>query len=86
MTNETIFITQIASVIAFVGSLFVLYRLLISQKDSVIELLKERLEENLSVVATAHNSASGEGRVILIRFLRRYRSAELRRGRSFVCC
>jgi len=43
MTNETIFITQISTVIAYAGSLFVLYRLLVSQKDAVIELLKERL-------------------------------------------
>ena len=43
MSNETIFITQISTVIAYVGSLFLLYRLVVSQKDSMIELLKERL-------------------------------------------
>ena len=50
MRNETIFITQIGTVIAYVGSLFVLYRLLVSQKDSVIELLKERLASEISKV------------------------------------
>ena len=50
MTIETIFITQIASIIAFVAMLFVLYRLLVSQKDAVIELLKERLAAESSKV------------------------------------
>ncbi len=42
MTNEIIFITQLGQIIAFIGSMFVLYRLLVSQKDAVIELLKEK--------------------------------------------
>lgn len=43
MTNETLFITQIGVAITLVVSIFVLYKLLVSQKDSVIELLRERL-------------------------------------------
>ncbi|MDD3127414.1 MAG: hypothetical protein PHT27_07360 [Candidatus Izemoplasmatales bacterium] len=42
MTNEIIFITQIASIISFIGALFILYRILISQKDATIQLLKEK--------------------------------------------
>lgn len=42
MSNEIIFFTQIASVLAFIATLFILYRLLVNQKDSTIELLKEK--------------------------------------------
>ena len=42
MTIETLFYTQIASVLAFIVALFVLYRVLVSQKDATIELLKEK--------------------------------------------
>ncbi len=52
MTNEIIFITQIASIISFIGALFILYRVLISQKDATIELLKEKntfLKEQLDI-------------------------------------
>ena len=45
MSNEIIFYTQIASIIAFVFALFGIYRSLVSQKDSVIELLREQLKE-----------------------------------------
>lgn len=41
MTTQVIFITQIASVFAFIVALFFLYRVLVSQKDATIELLKE---------------------------------------------
>lgn len=43
MTLETIFYTQVGSVIAFVVAVFGLYRLLVQQKDGTIELLKERV-------------------------------------------
>jgi predicted RNA-binding Zn-ribbon protein involved in translation (DUF1610 family) len=43
VTIETIFWTQIASVIAFVFSLFVLYRLLVEQKDATIQVQKENI-------------------------------------------
>jgi hypothetical protein len=39
---EIIFITQVASILGFLVTLFVLYRLLVKQKDSTIELLKEK--------------------------------------------
>lgn len=51
MTNEVIFYTQLASIVGFIVTLFVLYRVLVSQKDSAIELLKEKnqyLTEQLS--------------------------------------
>lgn len=49
------FFTQIASIIGFIVVLFVLYRVLISQKDATIELLKERitgLKEKLETART----------------------------------
>ena len=52
MTNEIIFITQIASIVSFVVVLFVLYRVLVSQKDATIELLKEKnnfLQDKLNI-------------------------------------
>lgn len=55
MTNEIIFYTQIASVVAFITGLFGLYRVLVAQKDSLIELLREQirnLERDLAVVGT----------------------------------
>ena len=45
MSNELIFYTQIASIAAFVLALFGIYRSLVSQKDAVIELLREQLKE-----------------------------------------
>ena len=44
MTNEIIFITQIASIISFIVALFVLYRVLVSKKDATIQLLKEKID------------------------------------------
>jgi rubrerythrin len=44
MTIEILFYTQLGSIIAFIGALFVLYRLLVSQKDATIQLLKEKNE------------------------------------------
>lgn len=41
MSNETIFWTQVTSIVVFVLSMFGLYRLLIEQKDSTIQFLKE---------------------------------------------
>lgn len=45
MSIETIFITQISSIILFIFALFGLYRLLVSQKDGVIELLREQVNQ-----------------------------------------
>jgi len=44
MSNDTIFYTQIVSIISFIIALFTLYRVLVKQKDSTIELLKEKNE------------------------------------------
>jgi len=43
MSNELIFYTQLASVLMFVGTVFALYKLLVSQKDATIEALRERI-------------------------------------------
>ena len=45
MSIEYIFYTQIASIIGFVIAVFTLYCLLVSQKDAVIELLKEKIAQ-----------------------------------------
>ena len=42
MSNNAIFYTQIGSILTFVILVFVLYRLLVNQKDATIELLKEK--------------------------------------------
>jgi DNA repair exonuclease SbcCD ATPase subunit len=59
MSNELIFYTQIASLLAFITSLFVLYKLLISQKDATIETLRERLtlEKDRSTIESADKLA-----------------------------
>lgn len=44
MSNDVIFFTQIASIVVFVLALFGIYRLLVAQKDGVIELLREQLK------------------------------------------
>lgn len=43
ITTETIFWTQIGSIIGFVVALFVLYRLLVDQKEATIQLQKENI-------------------------------------------
>src|SRR5450759_3042718 len=43
MSNEFIFYTQLASILMFVGTVFALYKLLVSQKDATIEALRERI-------------------------------------------
>ena len=46
MSTDIIFYTpaQIATIVAFVVALFIPYRILVAQKDSVIELLKQEIE------------------------------------------
>jgi hypothetical protein len=44
MRNEVIFTTQLISIIVFILALFGIYRSLVSNKDSIIQLLKERIE------------------------------------------
>lgn len=43
ITTETVFWMQVASIIAFVVALFVLYRVLVEQKDATIQLQKENI-------------------------------------------
>ncbi|SOZ05303.1 hypothetical protein [Cupriavidus taiwanensis] len=41
ITNEWIFSAQLVSIVTFVVTLFVLYRVLVQQKDATIQLQKE---------------------------------------------
>ncbi len=50
MSNEIIFYTQITSIVVFVLAVFGIYRLLVEQKDSVIQLLKERIEAQVKKI------------------------------------
>jgi len=43
ISNDVIFLTQVASILGFVVALFVLYRLLIDNKDATIQLQKENI-------------------------------------------
>ena len=43
MSIETVFYTQLVSIIAFIGALFVLYRVLVQSKDATIETLKSQI-------------------------------------------
>lgn len=45
MTNEFIFGTQLVSIIGYIGSVFILYKILVGTKDATIELLRERIRE-----------------------------------------
>jgi hypothetical protein len=51
MTNEIIFYTQLSSIVIFIIALFTIYRLLVEQKDGVIQLLKERLVDKDEQIA-----------------------------------
>jgi hypothetical protein len=42
MSNEVLFYTQLASIIAYVGSLFYLYQVLVRGKEATIQLLQEK--------------------------------------------
>lgn len=56
MSNEVIFWTQIASIVAFVLSVFGLYRLLVDQKEATIQLLKETVSTLKDQLVVARNS------------------------------
>ncbi len=56
MSNEVIFWTQISSIVAFVLSVFGLYRLLVDQKDATIQLLKETVSTLKDQLAEARSS------------------------------
>ncbi|SHJ79567.1 hypothetical protein SAMN02745165_03208 [Malonomonas rubra DSM 5091] len=57
MSNEFIFGTQIASIIVFVLTLFGIYRSLVSQKDSVIELLREQSRQQENKILELQNQS-----------------------------
>ena len=56
MSNDVIFWTQIASFVAFVFSIFGLYRLLVDQKDATIQLLKETVSTLKDQLTEARNA------------------------------
>lgn len=56
MSNEFIFWTQIASILGFVFAVFGLYKLLVAQKDSTIQLLKETVSTLKDQLAEARSS------------------------------
>jgi hypothetical protein len=60
MSNELIFYTQIASILTFVGTVFVLYKLLVSQKDATIEALRERIATQQDRMAYENPDALNE--------------------------
>lgn len=68
MTIETVFYTQIVSIVGFILSLFVLYRVLVSAKDATIETLKQQIN-----FLEAKNKASAEATpdVLLQRYEKR---------------
>lgn len=45
MNNNVLFSTQIVSILIFIIALFVLYRLLVKQKDATIEFLQKVLDD-----------------------------------------
>lgn len=57
ITTDTIFWTQIGSIIAFVVALFVPYRILIEQKDATIQLQKENIAYLKDQLAAAKSSS-----------------------------
>jgi SMC interacting uncharacterized protein involved in chromosome segregation len=44
MSNTGLFYAQIVSTVVFIIALFVLYRLLVEQKEATIQLLKEKID------------------------------------------
>ena len=55
MSIETLFFTQIVSILSFVVTLFILYRLLVQNKDSTIKLLQEKISFLKERLTTAEN-------------------------------
>jgi DNA repair exonuclease SbcCD ATPase subunit len=56
MSNNAIFYTQLASILGFIIVLFVLYRVLVSQKDATIQLLKEQITDLKEKLQEARSS------------------------------
>ncbi len=60
MSLEILFYTQLGSIMTFIITLFILYRVLISQKDATIQLFQEKcsyLEYQLADAAKCHPDA-----------------------------
>ena len=56
MSNNSLFWTQIGSIVAFIVALFVLYRVLAEQKDATIQLLRETVATLKDQLAEARNA------------------------------
>jgi len=56
MSIDTLFWTQIGSILTFVLALFGLYRLLVDQKDATIQLLKEQITSLKDQLTEARSS------------------------------
>ena len=73
MTLETIFITQIASVVVLLLLSSILYRLLVSAKNATIETLKQQIELNEQKISEFE---SQEPDILLQRLIRRIEALE----------
>ena len=60
MGNEVILYVQIASIVAYVASIFGLYRLLVSQKDARIDLLNERIKSQSDKITELESQTPDE--------------------------
>lgn len=58
MTIEMVFYTQIGSILAFILSLFALYRLLVSSKDATIETLRQQVSSKDATIETLRQQVS----------------------------
>ena len=57
MSNDIIFYTQISTIVVFILALFGTYRFLVSQKDGVIELLREQIKQHEARIAELQNQS-----------------------------
>lgn len=57
MNENVLLYTQIGPILAYIGSLFLLYKLVVSSKDATIQFLKERIDAlNHDLTNTANSS------------------------------
>lgn len=57
MSIDTIFYTQLGSIVVFVLALFGIYRSLVSQKDGVIELLREQIKQKEAKISELNSQS-----------------------------
>lgn len=78
MTLETIFVTQIASILGFIVTLFVLYRILVSAKNATIETLMQQISFNKQKIDELMNQ---EPDILLQKYQRRMEALEKELGK-----